>query len=197
MLFALGRNWQFLALRGLATIIFGVLAIAIPDITLAFLIVLFGLYALAASLLSGIIAFSERPYLSKALLAAEAIAGVFSGVFALIYPELTAVSLLYLLGAWALVTGGLRIASAVLERESGGNAWLLGINGLIVAVLGLMVASSPSVGALVAMWTIGAMAIAFGLTEAFLAFRLRHLSARKSRLWTIRSEELREKIEKK
>ncbi|HEY9766535.1 MAG TPA: DUF308 domain-containing protein, partial [Chroococcales cyanobacterium] len=126
MLFALERNWQFLAFRGLATLIFGVLAMVWPGITLSVLLVLFGVYALAEGLLSGIIAFSERPYRSKGLLVIEAIAGILAGVIAFAFPGLTAVSILYLLGTWALVTGGFRIAAAVQERGRGGNAWLLG-----------------------------------------------------------------------
>lgn len=199
MLAALARNWQVLAIRGAVAMIFGVLALVWPAPALLVLVGLFGVYALATGLVSGILAFARQPDQPRWLLALEAVAGIVAGIAAFTWPGLTAVSLVYVIGAWALVTGIFRIASALKFRAEMKDDWLFLLSGGLTALMGIMLLARPGVGALALTWMIGTFAILFGLTELVLALRLRSFEGPtgKIRLWSVRAEEeVREKIKK-
>lgn len=200
---AMASRWPALAVRGAFAILFGVLAILWPGATVLSLVLLFGLYALADGILSGVIAFAKQPPQPRWLLGLEAVAGVLVGVAALTRPGLTAMTLLFVMGVWAVVAGGLRIVQAMALRKQLANEWLLAASGALTIVVGTLVLTQPAAGALAIAWLIGTLAIALGLMEISLAMRLRshaHAPAPGTRLWTMRTEEhpeaVRDKIER-
>lgn len=200
---AMASRWPALAVRGAFAILFGVLAILWPGATVLSLVLLFGLYALADGILSGVIAFAKQPPQPRWFLGLEAVAGVLVGVAALTRPGLTAMTLLFVMGVWAVVAGGLRIVQAMALRKQLANEWLLAASGALTIVVGTLVLTQPAAGALAIAWLIGTLAIALGLMEISLAMRLRshaHAPAPGTRLWTMRTEEhpeaVRDKIER-
>jgi len=60
MLHALARNWWIVLLRGIAAIVFGVLAFAWPGLTLRTLVLLYGAYALVDGIIALAAAFTGR-----------------------------------------------------------------------------------------------------------------------------------------
>jgi uncharacterized membrane protein HdeD (DUF308 family) len=170
----LARNWWLVALRGAAAIVFGILAFATPGLTLAVLILLFGAYALVDGIANIIAVFrrheAEQPWWA---LLVEGIVSVAAGVVAFVWPGLTAIALVYLIGAWAVITGVLEIVAAVrLREEIQGEAWLI-LSGALSVVFGLLVMFAPGAGALAVVFYIGAYAIVFGALLLGVAFRLR------------------------
>src|SRR2546428_12711007 len=110
----LTRNWWALALRGILAILLGLAAIVLPGVTLAVLITLFGAYAVVDGVLAivaGVRAAERHERWWSPVL--KGLAGIAAGVLAFIWPALTALALLYLIGAWAIVTGVLEIVAAV------------------------------------------------------------------------------------
>ena len=170
----LQRNWWALALRGLAAIVFGVVAIIWPGVTLTTLVILFGAYALVDgvfNILAGIRAVERHQRWWPLIL--EGVSGVILGVLTWIWPGVTTLVLLYFIAAWAIVTGILEIAAAVrLRREIQGEL-LLGLGGLLSVVFGAILIVSPISGALAVVWVIGVYAIIFGAALLTLAVRLR------------------------
>ena len=179
MIAVLTRNWWALALRGLFAILFGLAAFAMPGITLAVVILLFGAYAIVDgtfAIVAGLRA-AERHERWWALLL-EGIVDIAAGMVAFAWPALTALLLLYLVSVWAVVTGLLEIAAAIRIRQAIKGEWLLAINGVVSVLLGVFLVVVPGGGILVLIYWIGGYAIFFGILLLGLAFRLRGLRHR-------------------
>jgi uncharacterized membrane protein HdeD (DUF308 family) len=171
---ALARNWWAIALRGLAGIIFGVLAFVVPGVTLAVLVLLFGAYALVDGIFNVMAAVSGRsgrqPWW---MLLLEGVVSVAAGLVAFFMPGLTALALVYVISAWAFVTGVLEIAAAIRLRKVITNEWWLALSGVVSIVFAVFLAVAPGAGALALVFWIGAYALVFGVFLVALGVRLR------------------------
>jgi uncharacterized membrane protein HdeD (DUF308 family) len=175
----LTKNWWALALRGIAAIVFGILTLVLPGVTLAALILLFGVYALVEGVFNVVAAIRGRgdgpPWWALVL---EGLVSIAAGIVAILVPGLTALALLYMIAAWAVVTGVLEIVAAVrLRRQITGELWLA-LNGVLSIVFGALTFLVPGAGALSLAWLIGAYAVLFGVLLLGLAFRLRGRGAK-------------------
>ena len=172
-------SWKSLALRGAAALLFGILTLIWPAISLIALILLFGVYALVdgASIFVAAAARDSDGWGSRGLLFLHAALGVLVGIITFIWPGITALALLYLIAAWALVTGALQLVAAVRLRKQIQNEWLLGLTGALSVVLGILLAIRPGEGVLAVTWLIGPYAFLVGILLLALAFRIRKLAA--------------------
>lgn len=170
------RNWIWVLLRGMLAIAFGVLAFLNPRVAGMSLVLLWGVYALAEGVVALVLAFrvrkAGRPIWPLVLMS---VLGILAGVMAFVAPRMTGVALLLLIGAWAMVIGGLMIVTAVRLRDEIEGEWFLGLAGLLSVGFGLAMAAFPAAGALALVWIIAAHAIAFGVLVVLFAFKLRSL----------------------
>jgi len=176
MLSMLVRNWWALALRGVFAILFGVMALVWPGLTLATLILLFGAYALVDgifAIVNGIRSYGERERWWVTLL--EGIAGILIGIVTFFWPDLTALTLLTIIGVWAIFTGVTEIVGAIQLRKVIEGEWMYILGGIASVVFGALVILFPGAGALSLTWLIGIYAIIFGALFIILAFRLREM----------------------
>jgi uncharacterized membrane protein HdeD (DUF308 family) len=171
----LGRNWWALALRGVAAILFGILAFAWPGITLFVLVLFFGAYMLVDGIFAIVAAVRAAGREARWwLLLIEGVLGVLAGLVAAFWPGLTALALLYFIAAWAIVSGILEIAGAIRLRREIEGEWALGLSGALSLLFGVLLAVIPApAGLLSLVWLIGAYALAFGVLLLVLAFRVR------------------------
>jgi len=170
----LARNWWAVLLRGVAGIVFGIATFFAPVISLAALVLLFGAYALVDGVLALVSALRNRTTNEGWwVLLLEGIVGVVAGVVTFVWPGITALALLYVIAAWALVTGALEIAAAVRLRKVIEHEWLLVLSGIASIALGALLALFPGPGALAVVIFIGAYALGFGALLVALGFRLR------------------------
>jgi uncharacterized membrane protein HdeD (DUF308 family) len=154
--------------------LFGVAVFLRPDIALEALILLFGAYALVDGVFAIVGVFrGTRSGTPRWLLLVEGVAGILAGIIALIFPGLTAVALLYLVAAWAVVTGLAQIATAIRLRQEIRGEWALILGGILSVLFGLLLAVLPGVGILSLIWLIGAYAVAFGVLLLITAFQVR------------------------
>lgn len=173
---SLTHNWWVIVLRGLAGMVFGLITFFAPGISLAALVLVFGAYAFADGVLAIISAIRrERPGDRWWLLLLEGITGIAAGVVTLLWPGITALVLLYVIAAWALVTGVLEIAVAIRLRKAIKGEWLLVLSGVLSVVLGVMLVMWPGPGALALVIWIGAYAFVFVALLLALGLRLRSL----------------------
>jgi uncharacterized membrane protein HdeD (DUF308 family) len=166
MVEALARRWWAVALRGVSAILFGVIALAMPGITLVTLILLFGVF----TLIHGVVALFARHI-------AQGLIGILVGLVAFLWPGLTGVAFLFLIAAWSIVTGLFEIIAGIRLRKVISGEWMLILSGVLSLLFGLFVAMRPGAGALAIIWLIGAYAIVFGVMLVGLSFRLKGLKA--------------------
>ena len=168
----LARHWWVIGLRGLAAILFGVLAFVWPGMTLAVLVLLFGAYALVDGVLTLIAAFRGAVQ-HRIVMLVEGVVSVLAGLAAFVWPGLTALVLLYIIAFWAIVTGVLEIVAAIRVRRAISNELGLVIGGVLSVVFGVVLLIAPGAGALAVIFLIGAYAVVFGIALLGLAWRLR------------------------
>lgn len=176
MLELLSRRWHLVVLRGVVAILFGIVAIAWPEITVLALALLWGVYLLmdgVASIVMGMGRGTDRMYMILI-----GILGVAAGVISLVWPQITVVVLLVLIAVWAIVAGALQIAAAIRLRKVIRNEWFLAITGAVMMVLGLLLIVQPTEGAIGLLIAIATFAIAWGVVLVVLGLRLRQLRDR-------------------
>ena len=170
----LTENWRALALRGLVALLFGLIVLFWPDLILAVLTLLFGIYALVDGgiVLVPALRVSDRGA-RRWLPLAEGAVGVIAGLIALLWPGMTASGLLYVIVAWAVATGILKIATTIVLRSEVENGWLLAGSGALSVLFGVILAAVvgsdlPSLAPF-----IGVFAIVVGLALIVFALRTR------------------------
>lgn len=174
----IARNWWAIALRGVIAILFGLAAFFWPGLTLFALVFLFGAYALIDGILSLIAAFRAAEHHTRWWpLLIVGLAGIAAGLLTFFYPGVTAIALLYIIAAWAIITGIFQIIAAFQLRREIANEWLLGLSGLAAVIFGILAMVMPRARALAIVWLIGIYAIIFGLLQLGLAYRLHNLES--------------------
>ena len=171
---ALAGHWSSLAIRGVCALAFGILSFMWPGLSLASLVLIWGVYALIDGILALIAGFRSKIW----SLAFIGLIGVLAGIATFVYPGVTALVLLYFIAAWAIVTGAAAIYLAIDLRKEIAGEWALGLAGLLSVLFGIALITRPGAGALAVVFLIASYAIVFGILLLLLAFRLKSLPAR-------------------
>ena len=177
----LARNWWAFVLRGIAGVLFGVLALAVPGATMLSLVMLFAAYAAVDGIFAMVAAVrAAQAHERWGLLALEGALDILTGIAAVAWPGLTVIVFVTLVAVWALLTGGLLLATSFKVDSDHGRGWMM--LGAVASILfGISLLVAPLVGAVVLTWWIGAYALVFGVAMLILALRLRtkfdHLKA--------------------
>jgi len=172
----ISRNWWLLALRGTLAIILGVAAFVWPGVTFEVLVLLFGAYAFIGGVIMfsfGLMAAGDSQQWWPLVLGG--ISGIAVGALTFAQPAAMALALVYVVGAWAIVTGLLEIVAAIRLRDVVSNEWLMGFGGALSIVFGALVLYQPNAGALTLVWLFGFYAVLAGISQIGLGWRLRGL----------------------
>jgi uncharacterized membrane protein HdeD (DUF308 family) len=178
LLETLKRNWWVPVLRGVAAIIFGIMAFVYPGLTVAVLVLLFGAWVLVDGIFRVIGAIGHRasdPDWGWQLFIG--ILGIIIGLLTFHAPAVTALALVIYIAAWALMIGATEIGLAIKLRREIHGEWFLILMGLLSIVFAIMLLWNPIPGALALVWLIGSYAIVFGLLGIVFGLRLRSLPA--------------------
>ena len=168
-------DWPRLAVRGAAALVFGLITLAWPDITLRALVVLFGAYILGDGLfrLAAVVTGTPGTRGERGWLALAGIAGVLAGLLSFAWPGITALALLFLIAASAAANGVAELVTAVRLRRELDGEWLLGLVGVLSILFAVLLVTSPGAGALAVAWLIGSHAVVTGALVLILAVRLK------------------------
>jgi uncharacterized membrane protein HdeD (DUF308 family) len=174
MVSQLARNWWALALRGLFAILFGVLVFLAPITTLETLLLFLAVYLVVDGIGNVITAFNNRErYNQWWVTLLEGIVSILAGIAAFLWPVTAALTILFVIAAWAIITGVLEIMAAIRLRKEIEGEWFLGLSGLLSILFGIFLVIRPVAGTLTILWIIGGYAIVSGIFLLMLAFRLR------------------------
>lgn len=174
MLAIFTKNWWVFLLRGLFAVVFGILALIWPEITLITLMFLFGVFVLLEGLLNLLIGIASSETNRRWWMTlVEGVLGIVIAILTFVYPNLTAVVLLYFIAAWGLITGVLEFLAAIRLRRLIENEWLMIINGLVSIIFALLLFIFPDESAISLVWLIGLFEILAGFLLIILSFRLR------------------------
>lgn len=169
-----GRYAWMIVGRGIIAILFGLMALAWPGVTLEILVLWFGIYALMDGIFGVISSFRAASHHQKWwFLLIEGILGIFVGVYAFASPGATALILTVFIGAWAIITGIFEMAAAFTGPWGSGAKWTLGFAGFFSLLVGTLLFWNPLSGAISIVILIGAYAVAFGILLMILGFNLK------------------------
>ena len=172
----LAQNWWAVALRGVAAILFGLIALVLPGAAVLGFILLFAAYVLVDGVFAIISAVrAARRHERWGLLVLEGVVDLIAAAVALTIPLVAVIAFVILVAAWAVVTGGLALAAAFSLNVDHGRVWMA-IGGAASILLGVLLIAAPLIGAVVLTWWIGAYALIAGVSLLVLAFRLRSRS---------------------
>jgi uncharacterized membrane protein HdeD (DUF308 family) len=174
MVHVLARNWWALLIRGIAAVIFGILAFAWPGATLFVICILFGAYAFVDGVFAIVAAVRaaqahERwwPFVIEGIVGLAIAAVTFYDI------SITFLALYFTVAVWAFVTGIIEIGAGIQLRKSIANEFLLILAGLASIVFGIFMFWHPIAATIAIVWIIATYAIVFGIIMIALAFRLR------------------------
>lgn len=167
-----------LVVRGIAGVVFGAIALLVPGLALATLVMIFAAYLL----LDGIFALvssarAARVHAAWGWLALEGVVTILAGGFALMMPGATVVALMLLLAIWACLSGVLLVIAALTSHGAPGRGWMA-LAGVVSVVWGALLFGWPGSGAIALVLWLGAYALVFGVVMLVTGVRMR--SARRS-----------------
>lgn len=172
MLTALTRSWWLFVLRGLLAVVFGILALVWPGPTVDALVLLFGIFVLIDGVVDFVQAFTGQATGPAWIELLQGLLGVGIGILTLVWPDVTELVLLAFIAAWMILIGILGLLAAVRLRRVIRGEWLLGVNGALSLVLGILLIAFPMSGAVAVAGFIGIYAILFGVLLIALGVRL-------------------------
>jgi uncharacterized membrane protein HdeD (DUF308 family) len=174
----LARVWKMIAANGVAAMLFGFVLVAWPDIGLTTIVAVVAAYALVRAGLSGVAAFSAPlPRAERRWLTLEAVVGTAIGIALLVWNDISAQALLYVVAAWALAIGALMLVTAIQAPLDWPAKLLLALNGIISGAFGAVMFIEPDAGALAIVALIAACVIVIGVMQIGFALELRKLVA--------------------
>jgi uncharacterized membrane protein HdeD (DUF308 family) len=179
MLDTLTRYWWVVTVRGVSAVLFGLIALIWPSITVTVLVLLFGAYSLVDGVSTLASAAFGRPRATAAnriWLVLSGVAAIFVGVVTFFWPSATALVLLWLIAGWAVVTGVMELMAAIRLRKEIQGEWMLAVSGILSILFGVVLILWPEAGALTLILFIGGFAVVFGLALLALGVRLRRIS---------------------
>ncbi len=174
MLALVSRDWWVYAVRGIAAILFGIVALVWPGPTLAVLVLLFGAdafvdgVALLVALARGDVLARSHKWITGTM----GVFGIAVAIATLLWPGITALTLLYLVTFWAITMGILQIATAIEFRREIDGEFFAVLGGIFSIVFGCLLVAFPSTGLLSLVWLVGFWAELYGFSSLGLAYRL-------------------------
>lgn len=167
-----------IGLNGLLSIAFGIVIIVWPGISLYSLVIVFGAFALARGIIGLMAAIGGGVRQDRGWLAVMSLAAIAVGVIVFLRTDISAVALLYVIGAYAVALGFWAIVGAFRLPLDGADSVILGLTGVVSILFGIVMFAKPGDGALVLLALIAAYALIFGIAEVTVAIGWKSLLER-------------------
>jgi uncharacterized membrane protein HdeD (DUF308 family) len=163
----------WIGVRGALALVFGIVLLAFPGISLAALVLTFGAVAFTDGIAVIATAIAGRHRSGRGWMVFHGIVSVVTGIAVVVWPDISALALLYVIGGWAIVIGGLQIAGAFELPLDRGDRVLLVLSGLVSIAFGAIMWIHPGAGALALVTLIAGFAIVTGTTLLVTGYQMR------------------------
>jgi len=169
--------WWLPVLRGVLMIVLGLLLLVEPLGTLVALVWVFGVFAVVDGAVVLMQALLARGRPGFGWLVAEGLVSIAFGALIMLWPDVTALVLFYLLALWVLVLGVTAVVVAVTQYRARDLAWSgTLVFGLIGFLFGLLLAIKPQGTVDVILTVYGLFAFVAGIVMLVSGFATRSLS---------------------
>ena len=167
--------WWSLLIRGICIIILGIMAFSWPGLTLAVLMIFFGAFVLVDGIFAIVVSVSKHKVFKQLRsLLLEALVGIVVGIIVFMEPLIAGLVMFYLIAAWLLIGGIIRIVTAIMIRKETPMGAPLAL-GIVLVLLGLAIFFIPIITLLTMLWLIAAFAIVIGIFLLVGAVQVRKL----------------------
>jgi uncharacterized membrane protein HdeD (DUF308 family) len=174
----LQENWWVITLRGIIGILFGLVALLLPGVTILSLVLIFAAYMLvdgAFSLAGALRALNKNKPWGWILL--NGIISIIAAILAVLWPAITAVVFVLLVAAWSIIAGAMQLVAGYrTNQRARGRGWLI-FSGIVSILFGALLVLSPILGAIVLTWWIGAYVLVWSVLLLVIAFSVRSKTA--------------------
>jgi uncharacterized membrane protein HdeD (DUF308 family) len=171
-------------INGLLSVALGVMILAWPGISVYALTIVFGAYSLATGVVGLFNAFRSELKEERGWLIVSSLLGIAVGVMVLVWPSISALALLYVIGAYAFALGFLLIYGAFQLPLNGTDSALMILSGIISILFAIVIFAKPGTGVLVTLSLIAAFALVTGATQLVVAIGGKRLVEHKLEKWT-------------
>jgi uncharacterized membrane protein HdeD (DUF308 family) len=169
--------WWVMLIGGIASVIFGVMAMAWPGLTLLVLALFFAASVFVDGIFAVIGAIKNRAQSNWWLVLLLGILGVVAGGYAMYQPEAAALALLLIVATYAILSGITLIVVGWKLRAEIRGEWLLILAGLVSVIFGVLLIAMPGPGLLSLVWLVAVWSIATGILRIIFAFKARNFVA--------------------
>jgi uncharacterized membrane protein HdeD (DUF308 family) len=180
-----------LGLHGLASVVFGVMILAWPGISVYALTIVFGAYTLSTGILEFGTAFTAQGREERGWLILRGLLGITVGVLVFAWPGISALALLYVIGAYAVAFGILCVGGSFRLPLDGRDRASMILIGLVAIVFGIVIFAEPGAGALAVLGLIAAFALVTGISELVVSIAGEKLLERKVKTFMSRRHSLK------
>lgn len=163
------KDWWGKLIVGIILIIWGFTAFISPELSLLTVIVLFGMLCLFAGIALIAFALSGSPMVrNKAMMIIEGLLLFTIAMMAFFWPEVTALTILYLFAAFAIVLGifeiiyGISMPKEAADDIGSASRGMMIMGGILSLIFGMLLFIYPGSGLLAILWIAGAFAIIIG-----------------------------------
>jgi uncharacterized membrane protein HdeD (DUF308 family) len=164
-----------LGLNGALSVAFALIILVWPGISLYALVILFGAFSLANGIVTLGAAIGGVVKQGRGWLALSGVAGIAVGVVVFLWTDMSALALLYVVGAYAVALGIITVGGAFWLPLDGGDRALLVLTGFVSILFGIVMFAKPGDGALVLLALIAAFALIRGISELVVAIGWKRL----------------------
>ncbi|MFD6175834.1 MULTISPECIES: HdeD family acid-resistance protein [unclassified Isoptericola] len=170
------RLWYWPVIRGVLALLFGLLAIFLPDKTPGLLVQVFGVFVLIDGLVSIIDGIRRRGTSAGSVNTGIGIVSLVVGALMLFIPNFFLGFVLVLIAIWALLVGLLQLFVVPTMRRRGGASWVWNlIVGLLLIALAVVCFVNPSSAIVGLSIVIGVFAVIIGIVMIALGVKLHQL----------------------
>ncbi len=168
-------NWKGQVLRGVLAIIIGLLMASLPGLTLLAVTLLIGVFVLMLGVMAIVLFLSLEEKGRGTPLLLEGILGITFGGVTFIWPNITTLLLILLLGVWCLIEGLVQLSAGLTMARNAAVRAIVMVSGALSVMIGLIFIAAPGEGALALIWLIGLFAIAFGVLGVIYGLMVRSM----------------------